>query len=103
VTFRAQSKSCHAFSLASRPLGLGRNALRTPRFIHVDLRALKYLPLGERRRLDLVVELFNLFNRPNVLSLNPFYGPGTAPLPSFPTPTAFASQRQIRFSIDFEF
>ena len=92
-----------AFPLTSRPLGFGRNALRTPRFINVDLRALKYFPFGEQRRLDLVVELFNLFNHPNVLSLNPFFGSGATPLSTFGTPTAFAAARQIRFSIDFEF
>lgn len=92
-----------AFPLASRPVGLGRNSLHTPRFINIDLRALKYIPFGERRRLDMVVEFFNLFNHPNVLSLNPFYGSGVTPVPTFGTPTAFAVPRQIRFSLDFEF
>jgi hypothetical protein len=92
-----------AYPLASRPLGLSRNSLRTRRFINVDLRALKYFPLGGRRRLDLVVEFFNLFNRPNVLNVNPIYGQGAVPLSSFGTSTAFAAPRQLRFSIDFEF
>lgn len=98
----ADEERSRAFPLASRPLGLPRNSLRTPPFINVDLRALKYLPFGERRRLDFVVEFFNLFNHPNVLSLNPFYGSGTTPLSTFGAPTAFAAPRQIRFSIDFE-
>ncbi|HKC63163.1 MAG TPA: TonB-dependent receptor, partial [Pyrinomonadaceae bacterium] len=92
-----------AYPLASRPLGLGRNSLSTPRFINFDLRALKYFPMGDRRRLDLVVEFFNLFNHPNVLSVNPVYGSGTVPSSGFGAPTAFASPRQVRFSIDFEF
>ena len=92
-----------AFPLTSRPLGLGRNTLRTPGFINVDLRALKYFPFGERRRLDLVTEAFNLFNHANVLGINPFFGPGVLPLPTFRTPTSFAAPRQMRFSIDFEF
>ncbi|HAF25215.1 MAG TPA: hypothetical protein DCK93_20305 [Blastocatellia bacterium] len=92
-----------AFPLTSRPLGLGRNTLHTPGFINVDLRALKYFPFGERRRLDLVVEAFNLLNHPNVLALNPFFGSGAAPLSTLRTPTSFAAPRQIRFSIDFEF
>jgi hypothetical protein len=92
-----------AFPLASRPLGLPRNSLRTSRFVNVDLRALKYLPFGERRRLDFVVEAFNLFNHPNVLNVNPFYGSGVAPLQTFGMPTAFGAPRQVRFSIDFEF
>jgi len=92
-----------AFPLVSRPLGMTRNALHTSRFINLDLRALKYFPMGEARRLDLVVEAFNLFNHPNVLSLNSYFGSGVMPLSAFGMPTSFAAPRQIRFSIDFEF
>jgi hypothetical protein len=92
-----------AYPLASRPLGLARNTLRTPRFINFDMRALKYFPFGEKRRLDLVVETFNLFNHPNVTSINPFYGSGATLFTTFGTPTMFSSPRQVRFSIDFEF
>jgi len=92
-----------AYPLASRPLGLRRNALHTPGFFNVDLRALKYFPFGEKRRLDLVVESFNLLNHPNAVSINPFYGSGATPLPTFAAPTAFAPPRQVRLSIDFEF
>jgi len=99
----ADEEHSRAFRLASRPLGFARNALVTRRFINFDLRALKYFPMGERRRLDLVVEAFNLFNHPNVLSRNQFFGSGVTPLPSFGMPTSFAAPRQIRFSIDFEF
>ena len=99
----ADEEHSHAFPLASRPSGFARNALRTPRFINFDLRVLKYFPMGERRRLDLVVEAFNLFNHPNVLSLNSFFGSGVTPLSSFGVPTSFAAPRQVRFSIDFEF
>jgi hypothetical protein len=99
----ADDEHSNAYPLASRPLGLTRNSLRTQHFINVDLRALKYFPMGERRRLDLVVEFFNLFNRPSVMSVNPVYGSGVVPLSTFGAPTAFAAPRQVRFSIDFEF
>jgi hypothetical protein len=92
-----------AFPFVARPLGFARNTLRTPGFFNVDLRAVKYIPFGERRRLDLVIEFFNLFNHPNAVSLNSFHGSGTTPLSTFGTPTAFAAPRQVRFSIDFEF
>jgi hypothetical protein len=92
-----------AFPLASRPLGFGRNTLLTSRFINFDLRALKYFPMGERRRLDLVVEAFNLFNHPNVLSLNSVFGLGPTRLATFGNPISFSAPRQIRFSVDFEF
>jgi len=99
----ADEERSGAYPLVSRPLGLARNSLLTPRFFNVDLRALKYVPFGARRRLDLVVEFFNLLNHPNVVSINPFYGSGATPLQTFSAPTAFAAPRQIRFSIDFEF
>jgi len=92
-----------AYPLASRPLGFGRNTLRSRRFVNMDLRVVKYLPYGERRRLDFTVEAFNLLNHPNILAVNAFYGSGRTPLPGFGTPTAFAAPRQIRFSIDFEY
>src|SRR6266496_2459396 len=92
-----------AFPITSRPLGFARNTIRTPRFINFDLRALKYFPMGERRRLDLVVEAFNLFNHPNVLRVNSVFGSGVTPFPTFGMPTSFAAPRQVRFSIDFEF
>jgi hypothetical protein len=92
-----------AYPLASRPLGFARNSLHTGSFVNFDLRALKYFPMGEARKLDLVFEAFNAFNHPNVLSLNQFFGSGSAPVSSFGTATSFAAPRQIRFSIDFEF
>jgi hypothetical protein len=99
----AEEEHSRAFPLASRPSGFGRNTLQTPRSINFDIRALKYFPMGERRRLDLVVEAFNLFNHPNVLNLDSSFGSGVTPLSSFGTPTSFAAPRQVRFSIDFEF
>ncbi len=103
ATTGADEEHNRVFPLASRPLGFARNGLRTPRFVNFDLRVLKYFPFGERRKLDLVVEAFNVFNHPNVLSLNSFFGSGLTPLSSFVMPTSFAAPRQVRFSIDFEF
>jgi len=92
-----------AWPLASRPLGTVRNGLRTPAFANLDLRVVKYVPFGGRKRLDIVVELFNVFNHPNVVGLNPSHGPGLSPLPTFGMPTVFSEPRQLRFSLDFEF
>jgi carboxypeptidase family protein/TonB-dependent receptor-like protein len=107
----ADESLSRAFPLAARPLGLARDTLRTPAFLSVDFRVVKYISLGGftpysasgTRRLDFVVEFFNLFNHPNAVSLNPFYGSGATPLSTFGAPTAFAAPRQVRFSIDFEF
>lgn len=92
-----------AYPLASRPFSFARNSLHSSNFLNLDLRALKYFPMGEARKLDLVCEAFNLFNHPNVLSLNQFFGSGLSPMSTFGMPTSFTASRQIRFSIDFEF
>ncbi len=93
----------HAFPLASRPLGFGRNTLTTPRTASLDLRIVKYFPFGKRRRLDFVVEFFNLFNHTNISQVNPFFGNGLNPMASFTRPIDSFNARQIRFSVDFEF
>jgi hypothetical protein len=107
----ADENQSRAFPLTARPLGLPRNSLRAPRFINVDLRLVKYIPFegftpysaSGHRRLDFVVEFFDLFNHPNVVGLNSFYGSGPTPIPSYGNPILFAKPRQVRLSIDFEF
>jgi hypothetical protein len=42
---------------------LGRNAGTTPGFASFDMRIAKFLPIGERVRIDFISEVFNLFNR----------------------------------------
>ena len=97
------SNRTDAFPLSSRPLGLGRNSLETSGLATIDLRAVRYFPLGGVRRLDFVVESFNLFNRTNVREITPFYGSGASPLPGFAQPLDGFNPRQLQFSIDFEF
>ena len=92
-----------SYPFASRPAGFGRNTSQTPRFVNIDLRIVKFIPYGERRRLDFTAEAFNLLNHSNVVSINPYYGSGAAPIPGFGTVAALAESRQLRFSIDFEF
>jgi hypothetical protein len=93
----------HAFPFSSRPNGFARNVLRTPGFVSVDCRIVKYIPYGGIRRLDFAAEAFNLLNHPNVSAINPFYGSNVTPLRSFGSATGVAEPRQLRFSIDFEF
>ncbi len=93
----------HSFPLSSRPLGFGRNALTTPAFATVDLRIVKFLRFRENRRLNFVVEFFNLFNRENVTQISPFYGSELAPASSFARPLDAANPRQVQFSMDCEF
>ncbi len=84
-------------------MGFGRNTLIGPSQTTVDLRVLKYLRIGERSKLDFVVEAFNLFNRLNVRQISPFYGSGRNPIPSFARPIGALNARQLQFSVDFEF
>jgi hypothetical protein len=92
-----------AFPLSSRPLGLGRNSLRTATQAQLDLRVLKFFKIGERGKLDLVVESFNVLNHTNVVALNQFFGTESTPLATFATANKANIPRQLQFSIDFEF
>jgi hypothetical protein len=97
------SNQSHAFPLSARPLGLGRNSLNTPALATMDFRVLKYFPFGGVKRLDVVVEFFNLFNSANVSQINPVFGSGLTPIAGFRQPIAGTGARQIQFSLDFEF
>ena len=97
------SNRTHASPLSSRPLSLGRNSLQNPAVVTLNLRVLKYFPFGESKRLDFVVEAFNLLNRANVAQINPVFGSGLIPITGFRQPIAGTGARQIQFSLDFEF
>jgi hypothetical protein len=97
------SNRSHAFPLSARPLDFGRNSLDTPKIVALDLRVLKYFPLGESRRLDIVSEFFNLFNRANVAQINPVFGSSLMRISGFGQPIEGVGARQIQFSLDFEF
>lgn len=93
----------HALPLSSRPVGFSRNALMTPTFFTVDLRTVKYFPIGERRRLNLSVEFFNLFNRVNVSQLNQFFGIEPNARASFGKPINAFNPRQLQFAFTLEY
>ncbi len=52
---------------------LARNFGLTHRYISLDLRVAKLVPIGERLRLELIAEGFNLFNRFNEAAASPFF------------------------------
>ena len=52
---------------------LGRNRGVTGGFASVDLRVTRFVSLGEGRRLELIAEGFNLFNRFNEAAASPLY------------------------------
>jgi len=88
---------------------LGRNRGRTHQFASVDLRISRAINFGERFRIDLIAEGFNLFNRFNEGSASPFItdvnttnqsaGPGRY----YSRSTAAYDSRQFQFGAKFSF
>ena len=64
---------------------VGRNAGRLPGTASVDLRASKRFSLGGRITADLIVDVFNVFNRTNFTDIQPVFGTGS--YPDNPSPT----------------
>jgi len=88
---------------------LGRNAGRTHGYASLDLRLSRAIRFGERYRLDLIAEGFNLFNRFNEASASPFFQAVNARgerAPNgryFSRPTAAYDPRQFQFGAKFTF
>jgi outer membrane receptor protein involved in Fe transport len=97
------SNRSDAFPLSARPLGLGRNSLHTPGVAIVDLGVVKTINLGEHRHLDVITQIFNLFNHTNASAINPFFGSGALPLPGYRQPIQDFSPRIIQFAVNLEY
>jgi hypothetical protein len=88
---------------------LGRNFGMTHRFMSFDLRVAKMVPLGERVRLELIAEGFNMFNRFNEASASPFiddvrsFNQRAANGRYFSRPTAAFDPRQFQFGLKLNF
>ncbi|HSS19760.1 MAG TPA: TonB-dependent receptor [Pyrinomonadaceae bacterium] len=88
---------------------LGRNAGITHRFMQVDMRLTRAVRLGERVRLDIIAEGFNLFNRFNEGAASPFIDDVNAFRQRagngryFSTPTASFDPRQFQFGLKLNF
>nr|MBA2735793.1 TonB-dependent receptor [Pyrinomonadaceae bacterium] len=107
--FTAQSGIAYSASVSGDPNGDGvnsndrlpgtlRNEFSTPATYQVDMRVGRIIRFGERYRLSLFAEGFNLFNRANVQSLNnTFYSfsAATARLSPPPAATAFGTPRSF--------
>lgn len=104
--------------------GTVRNQFTTPSIYQFDMRLTRSIPLREQMRIRLILEGFNVFNRPNVATVNntffAFSTPGGVPtltppppLTAFGTPrtfsspasgtTTFATPRQLQLAIKFDF
>ena len=88
---------------------LGRNFGLTHRFVQLDLRVAKLFPLGERLRLELIAEGFNLFNRFNEAAASPFiddvngFNQRAGNGRYFSRPTAAFDSRQFQFGLKLNF
>ena len=88
---------------------LGRNMGITHKFASLDLRLMRSIRLGERARLDLIAEGFNMFNRFNEASATPLFsevnafdqraGNGRY----YSRPTASYDPRQFQFGLKLNF
>ncbi len=81
---------------------LGRNSFRQPMFFQFDMRFAKGINFGERYRLDLIADGFNLFNHTNILAVNQLCDPSSATC-SAGQPTAAYDARQFQFALKFSF
>lgn len=88
---------------------LGRNAGITHRFASLDMRLMRAIPLGEHRRLDIIAEGFNLFNRFNEAAAAPFFtavnafGQRASNGRYYSRPTASFDPRQFQFGLKLNF
>jgi hypothetical protein len=78
---------------------LGRNRFTSPNFFQWDLRVSRRIPLGERFKLDLIADSFNLFNRANVAAVNQLCNPSAGATCSAGQPTAAYDARQFQFAL----
>jgi outer membrane receptor protein involved in Fe transport len=88
---------------------LPRNAYEGPAYATVDFRVSREFALGGGMRLDLMFDVFNLFNRVNVKDINTVWGgidyPNTPPPPQlgFGTPRDVFNPRQMQFAARLRF
>ncbi len=78
---------------------LGRNAFVTPGFFDWDMRISRRVPLGERLKLDLIADAFNLFNRTNISAVNQLCDPTAGATCLAGQPSAAYDARQFQFAL----
>ncbi len=82
---------------------LERNSFRAPSSASVDVSVSRIWDLGETRRLEAGLDIFNLTNHLDPLQILPTYGPGPVPLPEFLQVVQADSPRQFQLSVRFTF
>ena len=88
---------------------LARNFGVTHRYVSLDMRVSRMVPLGERVRLELIAEGFNLFNRFNEAAASPFiddvrtFNQRAGNGRYYSRPTATFDPRQFQFGLKLNF
>jgi hypothetical protein len=78
---------------------LARNSFALPRFFQWDMRLSKRIPFGERVRMDLIADAFNLFNHTNISAVNQVCDPSAGATCFAGQPTASYDARQFQFAL----
>jgi Carboxypeptidase regulatory-like domain/TonB dependent receptor len=78
---------------------LGRDKFTMPSFFQFDMRISKGINFGERLRLDLIADMFNLFNHTNIIAVNQLCDPTAGSTCFAGQPTAAADARQFQFAL----
>jgi hypothetical protein len=86
-----------------RPIGQSYNSYELPSYVTVDLRINRSIPMGGNKRLEVIVEGFNLTNRLNPTNVNRTWGPNATPNANFNTPTGAETARQFQLAARFAF
>jgi len=77
---------------------LGRDKFTMPMFFQFDMRISKGINLGERVRMDLIADAFNLFNHTNIIGVNALCDPLVGSCLAG-QPTAASDARQFQFAV----
>jgi hypothetical protein len=78
---------------------LGRNKFTMPMFFQFDMRISKGINLGERLRMDLIADGFNLFNHTNISAVNQLCDPLAGSICTGGQPSAAYDARQFQFAL----
>jgi Carboxypeptidase regulatory-like domain len=83
---------------------LGRNPFVTPNFFQFDLRLSRRFAMGERVKLDVIADGFNLLNRQNIAAVNQVCNPSDpSGCLAAGQPTATYDARQFQFALKLSF
>ena len=78
---------------------LGRNRFFMPGFFQTDLRLSRRIHMGERLKLDLIADGFNLTNHTNIAAVNQLCDPTAGATCTAGQPTASYDARQFQFAV----